>query len=156
MFADMLNTCDIAKQFSMGATKTSYMISFGLAPYFASQVYRAVNFSYFSPCFDETFNSFNNKEQLDVHCIYFDQGTGQVFRRYLGSSFLRNARANDLLDGLTTILQNVPTRNIVEIGVDRPSFLSIVDKMRHYVGAEISKPTTGRSRYCNWSLRTTT
>ena len=108
MFADMFHTCDIANQFTMGATKTSYMITFGLALYFASQSYRAVKFSNFAICFDEAFNSVINKGQLYVRCIYFDQGTGQVFRRYLRSSFLGHVRADDLLDGLTTILQNVP------------------------------------------------
>ena len=78
MFPDSI----IAQHMSCGPTKLSYLISFGIAPYFMDLLLKELKDA---PCFvisfDESFNEELEKEQMDFIVRYFKDG--EVKSRYL-------------------------------------------------------------------------
>ena len=68
LFQCVFPDSEIASQFSMGKTKSRYMILYGLAPHFKSRLREAINPStYYSLSFDESLNSVEQKCQMDVN-----------------------------------------------------------------------------------------
>ena len=71
MFPDSI----IAQHMSCGHTKLSYLISFGIAPYFMGLLLNELKDA---PCFvisfDESFNEELEKEQMDFIFRYFKDG----------------------------------------------------------------------------------
>ena len=66
-FALMFPDSEIVKQFQLGRTKVSYLLSFGIAPYFTEQLFRSVQqCSTIVICFDEAFNKISQKCQMDL------------------------------------------------------------------------------------------
>ena len=82
MFPDSI----IAQHMTCGPTKLSYLISFGIAPYFMDLLLKELKDA---PCFvisfDESFNEELEKEQMDFIVRYFKDG--EVKSRYLSSGF---------------------------------------------------------------------
>ena len=80
MFPDSI----IAQHMSCGPTKLSYLISFGIVPYFMDLLLKELKDA---PCFvisfDESFNEELEKEQMDFIVRYFKDG--EVKSRYLSS-----------------------------------------------------------------------
>ena len=91
MFPDSI----IAQRMSCGPTKLSYLISFGIAPYFMDLLLKELKDA---PCyvisFDESFNEELEKEQMDFIGRYFNDG--EVKSRYLSSGLLGHITAKDL------------------------------------------------------------
>ena len=79
MFPDSI----IAQHMSYGPTKLSYLISFGIAPYFMDLLLKELNVFVIS--FDESSNEELEKEQMDFIVRYFKDG--EVKSRYLLSGF---------------------------------------------------------------------
>ena len=79
----------IAKSFKGGATKCSYLSSFGLFPYFHEQLVDRIHDAVYAPCysvlFDECMNKISQNELMDFIVRYWDSDTGQVSVRYLGA-----------------------------------------------------------------------
>ena len=69
----------IAQHMSCGPTKLSYLISFGIAPYFMDLLLKELKDA---PCFvisfDESFNEELEKEQIDFIVRYFKDGEVKV------------------------------------------------------------------------------
>ena len=95
VFRAMFPDSKIAQQWSCGAIKLSYLITFGIAPYFKELLLAELTEV---PCFvlsfDESFNPELQQEQMDFVVRYFAQG--MVKTRYLTSAFLGHTRAEDL------------------------------------------------------------
>ena len=94
------------------ATKLSYIICCGLAPYFKSKIIQSLSLSScikpdFVFLFDEAFNSAINLKQLDVQISYFDNQENVVCRNYYGSQFLGHVTAQDQLKTFKTIFKNL-------------------------------------------------
>ena len=91
MFPDSIT----AQHMSCDPTKLSYLISFGIAPYFMDLLLKELKDA---PCFvisfDESFNEELEKEQMDFIGRYFKDA--EVKRRYLSSGFLGHTTAKDL------------------------------------------------------------
>ena len=91
MFPDSI----IAQHMSCCPTKLSYLISFGIAPYFMDLLLKELKDA---PCFvisfDESFNEELEKEQIDFIFRYFKDG--EVNSGYLSSGFLGHTTAKDL------------------------------------------------------------
>ena len=65
LFETMFPDSKIAKQFACGPSKTAYMASFGLAPYFSENLVKQLfQVLFYSLSFDESCNSVVKKEQL--------------------------------------------------------------------------------------------
>ena len=67
--------CDgkIAKEFSCGKTKRSYLVKDGIAPYFLEVLHEDIkNTSHFVTMFDESYNHVTNKSQMDLHVRFWN------------------------------------------------------------------------------------
>ena len=110
---------------SLGADKVSYIISFGIAPYFKSKMMEKLTKPkplMFTASFNESFKSVVNKNQSDVHLTFFDDATQEVSTRYFGSSFLGHSTATDIFKRWQQSLSvlNIPN-NLVQLGMDGPN-----------------------------------
>ena len=79
----------IAQKMNCGPTKLSYLICFGIAPYFKQQLLKEAQCYVIS--FDESLNTELHEEQMDFLVRYFHK----VTCRYITSGFLVHTRAED-------------------------------------------------------------
>lgn len=122
LFKKMFPDSTIARQFQCGKTKCSYLIRYGLAPYFHKQVLDAASGEKFSLSFDESFNKVLEKEQMDLIIRFWSREKNKVISYYLTSKFLGHTRASDLLAGILAGLGTLNHhRNLLQISMDGPS-----------------------------------
>ena len=110
----------IAQHMSCGPTKLSYLISFGIAPYFMDLLLKELKDA---PCFvisfDEFFNEELEKEQMDFIVKYFKDG--EVKRRYLSSGFLGHTTAKDLKRAFEECIEKLDLKNLIQVSMDGPN-----------------------------------
>ena len=83
LFSAMFPDSEDAQKFSMGKTKSRYMIIYVLAPYFKKKLLMKINFSlFYSVSFDESFNSELQKCQMDINVHYWDTKKNTAVTRY--------------------------------------------------------------------------
>ena len=113
MFLDSI----IAEHMSCGPTKLSYLISFGIAPYFMDLLLKELKDA---PCFvisfDESFNEELEKEQMDFIVRYFKDG--EVKSRYLSSGFLGHTAAKDLKGAFEECTEKLDLKNLIQVSMD--------------------------------------
>ena len=123
LFQKMFPDSEIAKKFSCGETKCSYLIQFGLAPYFkadlASKIQKPGTILVVS--FDESLNKVLQEEQMDLLLRFWDVELNRVVTRYYDSVFLGHTRAEDLLGKFKSGLSKLNARNMLQISMDGPS-----------------------------------
>ena len=73
-FRAMFPDSDIAKSFGMGRTKISYLIRFGVGPYFSDDLGKDIGKSAFSIIFDDSTNR-QIPKQMDVIIRYYSEST---------------------------------------------------------------------------------
>ena len=116
MFPDSI----IAQHMSCGPTKLSYLISFGIAPYFMDLLLKELKDA---PCFvisfDESFNEELEKEQMDFIVRYFKDG--EVKSRYLSSGFLGHTTAKDLKRAFEECTEKLDLKNLIQVSMDGPN-----------------------------------
>ena len=109
----------IAQQWSCGTTKLSYLITFGIAPYFKELLLADLTET---PCFvlsfDESFNPELQQEQMDFVVKYSAQG--MVKTRYLTSAFLGYTRAEDLKAKFEEAVSDLTVKKLAQVSVDEP------------------------------------
>ena len=92
LFAVMFEDSQIAQSFSLGSTKLSYNITFGLAPYIKNMLLEGVHeVKYYSLSFDDSYNRIMKKGQMDLLIRFWDSAKDRVQTRYLDSPFLEKA-----------------------------------------------------------------
>lgn len=123
LFQKMFPDSVIAKKFSCGETKCSYLIQFGLAPYFKTDLANKVQKpeTIFVVSFDESLNKVLQEEQMDLLLRFWDEELNRVVTRYYDSVFLGHTRAEDLLGKFKTGLSKLNARNMLQISMDGPS-----------------------------------
>ena len=113
----MFPDSQIAQKFACGQTKCSYLIRFGLAPYFEKEVLDMVtkpeNLCVVS--FDESFNNIIQQEQMDLILRSWDEERKRVVGRYFGSQFPGHTRAVDLLSKFKSGLSKLEQAGIVQL-----------------------------------------
>ena len=82
-----------AEEFGMSSARLSYVINFGLAPYFKELMSSLVPSGprlplKFVSAFDESHNKVTFSKQMDVHIMYYDEKTKRVKRNYIASQFM--------------------------------------------------------------------
>ena len=116
MFPDSI----IAQHMSCGPTKLSYLISFGIAPYFMDLLLKELKDA---PCFvisfDESFNEELEKEQMDFIVRYFKDG--EVKSRYLLSELLGHTTAKDLKRAFEECTEKLDLKNLIQVSMDGPN-----------------------------------
>lgn len=133
-FKNMFPDSKIARSFSMGKTKASYVINHGLAPYFQEMLQNNMKqCSDYVVCFDESLNKFVQRGQMDLCVRFWEVNLQKVSTRYWNSVFLGRATADHLLDGFIQGL-SLPLGNILQISMDGPNVnLSFMKKLESHL-----------------------
>ena len=120
VFRMMFPDSKIAQQMSCGATKLSYLITFGIAPFFKKELLRDVSKA---PCFvvsfDESLNPDLHEEQMDFIIRFIKDG--KVEMRYLGSTFLGYTTAVDLKRNFDEATKDLDKRKMIQVSMDGPN-----------------------------------
>jgi hypothetical protein len=122
LFPIMFPDSNVAKQFSCGPSKCSYLTAFGLAPYFEKKLNdKLQKVPFYSVCFDETFNRITKNEQMDFTVRFWDEEKQLVVNRYLGSQFLGHATASHILKSFNAGTSKLQKEKIIQVGMDGPN-----------------------------------
>ncbi|XP_048580627.1 uncharacterized protein LOC116610226 [Nematostella vectensis] len=123
LFSNMFPDSVIAKQFQCGATKCSYLICFGIAPFFHDELMKRLQEqgTMYVISFDESLNKVIQKEQMDLIVRFWDVQKNKVVSRYIDSQFLGHTRAADLLQSFKLGLQKLNPANLVQVSMDGPN-----------------------------------
>ena len=128
LFRLMFPDSNIASSMELGRTKIGYIINHGPAPYFKDKLFKSLvpaclsNAPRFVSCFDESFNKVSNKQQLDVHIIYFDDKEQTVKRCYIGSQFMGTATSEETLKSFREVHGKLDfLHNMLQISMDGPN-----------------------------------
>lgn len=122
LFHQMFPDSTIAKQFSVGERKCSYMILFGLSPFFKAKISKTLQeCEFFTLLFDETLNKSNQKKQLDIHVRFWDPLENEVRTKYFDSAFLGHSTSEDLVSNLYAIVKNFSLPKLLQISMDGPN-----------------------------------
>ena len=120
IFKAMFPDSSIAQHMSCGPTKLSYLISFGIAPYFRDLLLADLKqTSCFVVSFDESFNHELQKEQMDFTVRYFKNN--KVESRCLTSLFLGHTTAKDLKKKFEEATEQLDMKKLLQISMDGPN-----------------------------------
>ena len=122
LFRSMFPDSSIAKEFKIYKTKCSYIICFGLAPYFKELFMRKLKEAdcKFVISFDESLNRILQEELMDLIVHLWDKERQKVSMLYYGSKFLGHTTSKDLLSNFREALGALSMSNLVQIGMDGP------------------------------------
>lgn len=116
LFARMFKGSKIAELFTCGSTKCSYIINFGLAPYFRSLLEESIKEStYHVRCFDESHNKSVHKGQMDMHIRFWDNTSNTVKTRYYNSEFLTKATAADIQQKFSSCSKDLDANKMIQV-----------------------------------------
>ena len=116
MFPDSNIYC----HFSMGANKCSYVIIFGLGPFFQKQLVDRVKRSLFSISFDESLNETVKKQKMDIAVNYWDFSAQKSCVQYLISKFPIYCSEKDLNLCLNETLKELDLSRMIQLAMDGP------------------------------------
>jgi hypothetical protein len=101
----MFQDSEIAKRFQMQKDKNSYVVTYGLGPYFQDQLSATVQkCPFFTSSFDESLNKVSQNGQMDIVVRFWNEATNEVATRSLTSALLGHAASHDLLLAFTSAL----------------------------------------------------
>ena len=122
LFKSMFPDSTVASKFSLSKTKCSYLINFGLAPFYLDNLLADIKKSpVFSLSYDETMNKILQNEQMDCGVRYWDSEIGLVKTRYLGSEFLLRPNAQNLFDKLIEAVKKLDLSRMIQLSMDGPN-----------------------------------
>ena len=135
LFCSMFPDSRIAKECPCGRTKCSYIVNYGIAPYFlellTDELKEASNFV---ALFDESYNYVTKKSQVDVHIRFWDKTTNKVVTRYFTSKFLGKTSVKDLMDSFISCISGLDKSKLIEVSSDGPNvnlaFLKNLQELR--------------------------
>lgn len=138
LLSDMFPDSVIAKHFSCGPTKCSYLVCFGLAPYYRSLLSSTLKTAeYYSLSFDESLNKTLQRKQMDVYVRYWCNSDSEVKMRYLTSVFMGHATAEDLLKMLHEAIENLTLQKVLQLSMDGPAVnWKLFDLLQHEVKSD--------------------
>ena len=118
MFSDSV----IAKPFTLGRTKCSYFINFGIAPYLKELLLAKLKSSdFFVTFYDESLNRVLQEEQMDVVLRYCNNESCMVEISYFDSAFLKRANSQNLHVKLLESLTALDLEKLMQISMDGPN-----------------------------------
>lgn len=132
LFQEMFSDSEIAGKFTLSPTKASYVIVYGLAPYFRSALDDVLKTcDAYVACFDEALNKVSQRGQMDIVLRFWDPSSNAVATRYLTSVFLGHATAADLEQKFKEGLGSLPLTKLMQISMDGPNVnLKFLDSMK--------------------------
>ena len=109
----------IAQKMNCGPTKLSYLICFGIAPYFKQQLLNELKEAQcFVISFDESLNTELHEEQMDFVVRYFNKD--RVTCRYLTSEFLDHTHVDDLKK-FEEGIKDLEKKKMLQVSMDEPN-----------------------------------
>lgn len=123
IFKLMFPNDQAAQHFSLGKDKLSYMVDYGLAPYFRNELSKTLGTSVFSVSFDESLNKITQSSQMDIHIRFWDEASDQVITRYWTSEFLLKAKAENLLKHFKEGTTGLNCTNMIQVQTDGPNVM---------------------------------
>ena len=118
----MFPDSDIASKFTLGKSKCSYIINYGLSPYFKDNLIKSINSSpFYTLSFDESMNSVMQNCQMDVNIKFWDEMSGTVQTRYFDSQFLYRPNASNLLESIMIAKKPLSDEKMLQLAMDGPS-----------------------------------
>ena len=122
VFASMFPDSAIARNFKCGETKSRYLATFGIAPYFSEALKKRVkDEDTYVLLFDESLNKELKLKKLDIHVRYWNTVENEICTEYLTSKFLGHACAADICDSLQPTLTDLTYKKLLQISMDGPS-----------------------------------
>ena len=132
VFRAMFPDSAIAQKMNCGPTKLSYLICFGIAPYFKQQLLKELKEAQcYVISFDESLNTELHEEQMDFLVRYFHKDKATC--RYITSGFFGHTRAEDLKMKFEEGIIELEKKKMLQISMDGPNvnwklYDSIVEK----------------------------
>lgn len=118
----MFPDSNIAKRIQLKKDKISYVIMFGIAPFYKAELIDELNSTSFMVVgFDESLNKVTKKQQMDMNVRFWDSNSNMVVTRYLTSEFLGRSRALDLLEAFKKGIDRLPLEKILQVSMDGPN-----------------------------------
>lgn len=124
----MFSDSEVAKNFSCGRHKLSYVISDGLGPYFKAKVIDELCRPgvFYSVLIDETPKPEQRVQQLDVQARYFSESKQQVTVEHLMSFNLGRATGDIIVERVEEALAEVPRNGLLCFYSDGPNVMKNV------------------------------
>ena len=98
LFSSMFPDSQVAKTFACGKTKCKYLVCHGIASYFKEVLTKSLlELEHYVCLYDESYNNFGKKGQMDMHIQYWDTSLNTVKTRCYNSQFIGKAAAKDVL-----------------------------------------------------------
>lgn len=131
LFGKMFKSCQVAQEMKLHKDKIGYSIIYGLAPYFTDMLKASLEGAKDVVIgFDESFNKIAQRTQMDLSVRFWDDTSNTVHSRYLGSVFLNQCKATDLLEAFKSGLEGIDCSKILQVSMDGPnvnwSFLKLL------------------------------
>ena len=152
----------IARNGTIGPSKMSYMISYGLGPYFRQMIIKDIveGNSYFTLHFYEMISA-QTKKHMDLLVHYWSEREHVVKVKYITSIMFGHAKADTVVDDMLQTLEELasPLRLMLSLGMDGPnvnkSVLNKLNKIKTQKGFKelISCPTSCLIHVCHSSFR---
>ena len=112
----MFKGSEIAKKCICGSTKCSYVINFGIAPYFCNLLGNALNLApFYVACFDESHNDVLKKGQMDMFLRFWNKDTNMFATRYNNTKFLGKAAAVDVYQKFKSCLSSLDSNKMIQL-----------------------------------------
>ena len=126
-------TLHVVKQ--SGKTKCSYIVTYGLAPYFKSLLNDILSsLDCFVVMFDESYNKISKRGQMDLHVRFWDIESNCVATRYLNSKFIGKAAAQDIYEKFNECISELDENKLSQVSSDGPNvnlaFLDLLSEHR--------------------------
>ena len=114
----------IAKHVALGPKKMSYMVAYGLGPYFQQKIVRDITegHSYFTLHFDDTVCA-QVKKHMDLLVHYWSEKSNGIKVIYLASIMLGHAKADTVVHEMLKVFEKLalPLKLILSLGMDGPN-----------------------------------
>ena len=125
VFRTMFPDSAIAQKMNRAPTKLSYLICFGIAPYFKQQLLNELKEAQcFVISFDESLNTELYEEQMDFLVGYFNKD--RVTCRYLTSEFLGHTCVDHLKKKFEEGIKYFEKKKMLQISMDGLILIGIV------------------------------
>ena len=117
LFAEMFKDSKTAQGFTLGKSKCSYLICYGIPPYCKDLLMCVLERTAFVVIlFDEGCNSSVKKDQMDMHVRSWNDSNCQVSTRYLNSEFLGKASAVDVYEKFDAFCSALDKNKVNQVG----------------------------------------
>ena len=132
LFRSMFPDSGIASKFQLDKTKCSYLINYGIGPYYKDILLKSINTSpFFSISFGESLNSILQQEQMDLQVRYWDEKSMTSQTRYLDSKFIRRPNAVNLANAINSGIIDLSADKLSQLSMDGPSTnWSVLEKLQ--------------------------